>query len=152
MNQAALKSLCWSLSLKPCISLRNLQKAHFQILRLRRQIRQGFVVTEEQEIIAYGRYAEALSRLEVLTGRNLQAFLRYTTELGLFRLSISALQKHHAPSAAPEQRLLQPTFSTDVLLPENQTRLKTSQHQIQPWKLLKCFIFSLQVYRIFCLL
>jgi hypothetical protein len=124
MNQAALKSLCWSLSLKPCISLRNLQKAHIQILRLRCQIRQGFVVTEEQEIIAYRRYAEALSRLEDLTGRYFQAFLRYTTELGLFRLSISALQRHNAQSYTSEQCLLQPTFSTDVLLPENKTRLK----------------------------
>jgi hypothetical protein len=69
INQATLKSLCCSLSLKPWISHRELEKAHYQILLLRRQIRQGFVVTEEQEKIAYGRYAEALSRLEDLTGR-----------------------------------------------------------------------------------
>ena len=75
MNQAALKSLCWSLALKPWICHTELQKAHIQILRLRRQIRQGFVVTEEQEEIVYRRYAEALSRLEDLTGRYFQAFL-----------------------------------------------------------------------------
>lgn len=73
MNQAALKTLCWSLSSKPWISHRRLEKAHNQILLLRRQIRQGFVVTEEQEQIAYGRYGEALSRLEDLTGRYSQA-------------------------------------------------------------------------------
>jgi hypothetical protein len=96
MNHAALKSLCWSLSLKPWISHQKLQRAHIQILLLRRQIRQGFVVMEVQEKIAYGRYAEALSRLEDLTGRYFQAFFRYPTELGLYRLSISALQKHNA--------------------------------------------------------
>jgi hypothetical protein len=82
-KQAALKSLCWSLSFKPWLSHTKLQKAHIRIQRLRRQIRQGFVVTEEQEMIAYQRFAEALSRLEDLTGRFFQTFLRYTSELSL---------------------------------------------------------------------
>ncbi|KAL3705909.1 hypothetical protein TMatcc_006918 [Talaromyces marneffei ATCC 18224] len=68
MNQATLKSLGWSCSLKPWRSHRKLEKAHNQILFIRGQIRKGFVVTEEQEEIAYRRYAEALSRLEDLTG------------------------------------------------------------------------------------
>lgn len=129
MNQATLKSLCCSLSLKPWISYKKLAKAHYQILLLHRQIRQGFVVTEEQEKIAYGRYAEALSRLEDLTGRYFQAFLGYATELDLFRLSISTLQTHNAQSYMPEEWLLQPTFSTDVLLPENKFRLKNKQQK-----------------------
>ncbi|KAE8553633.1 hypothetical protein EYB25_005015 [Talaromyces marneffei] len=74
MNQATLKSLGWSCSLKPWRSHRKLEKAHNQILFIRGQIRKGFVVTEEQEEIAYRRYAEALSRLEDLTGRSFQAF------------------------------------------------------------------------------
>ena len=90
MNQAAFKSLGWSCSLEAWRSQRKLEKAHNQILLLRRQIEKGFVVTEEEEAIAYRRYAEALSRLEDLTGRHFHAFLRYTAELGLLRLSISA--------------------------------------------------------------
>lgn len=40
---------------------------------------------------------------------------------------MSALPKHNAQSYTPEQCLLQPTFSTNVLLPENKTRLKTTK-------------------------
>ena len=73
INQATLKSLWWSLSIKPWIYHKKLQDAHFQILRLRRQIRQGFLVPEEQERTAYERYAKALSRLEDFIGRDIQA-------------------------------------------------------------------------------
>lgn len=69
MNRAALKSFCRTLSLKPWKSHQKLHNAHGQVVLLRRQIRQGFVVTAMQEKIAYKRYAEALSRLEDLTGR-----------------------------------------------------------------------------------
>lgn len=34
----------------------------------------------------------------------------------------------------------------DVLLPENKTRLKTNNIRYNPGKLVKCFMFSLQVY------
>jgi hypothetical protein len=106
------------------LSHRKLDKPHDQILLVRREIRKSFVVMEEQEEIAYRRYAESLSRLENLTCRFPEVFMRYTTELRLFRLSIFALQKNNAQSYTPEQCLLQPTFSTVVLLPGNKTRLK----------------------------
>jgi hypothetical protein len=69
MNKAIFKSLGWALSLKPLVIHQELAQAHKQILFLRCQIRKCFVVTEEQETVVYRSYAEALSRLEDVTGR-----------------------------------------------------------------------------------
>jgi hypothetical protein len=63
-------SLGWPPSPAALKARQRLAEAHFQILSLRRRDRKGMVVTEEQEKICYGLYADSLNELESLTRKS----------------------------------------------------------------------------------
>ncbi|CRG92944.1 hypothetical protein PISL3812_10037 [Talaromyces islandicus] len=60
-------SLGWPPTLEALRTRQKLAEAHFQIRSLRRRVRKGMVVTEEQERASYGFFAETLNELEHLT-------------------------------------------------------------------------------------